>query len=92
MPNLGRGDAKIKYDVILQPGHYGRTKETGGNLGTGGAVVSEQKLAAYIVAQTSEYLKAEKVNVLVVPADDLEKARAQNRRLRHQSTWCFSER
>jgi hypothetical protein len=74
MPNLGRGDTKSKYDVILQPGHYGRTKETGGNLGTAGAMVSEQKLAAYIVAQMSDYLKAENVNVLVVQADDFEKS------------------
>lgn len=31
IPNLGRGDPKIRYDVILQPGHYGRTSgKTGG--------------------------------------------------------------
>src|SRR5690349_18259911 len=41
------GKAGILYDVIVQPGHYGRRS---GALGTSGARVSEKELAAYLAA------------------------------------------
>jgi len=71
LPNLGRGDPKIQYDVILQPGHYGRTS---GKTGGEGKQVSEQQLVAFIVAHTASYLLTQKMNVLVVSADDFDRS------------------
>lgn len=70
MPNLGPGDPAIKYDVVLQPGHYLRKKGAGKNLGTSGKEVSEQELVAFITANVAKYLIDNKANVLVVSADD----------------------
>jgi hypothetical protein len=68
MPNLGQGDPQKKYQVILQPGHYGRT--SGGNLGTSGKKISEQKLVAFITANVAKYLIDNGVDVLVISADN----------------------
>lgn len=62
------GDANIKYDVILQAGHYKRAK---GNTGASGNKVSEQQLAAYLVKGVSDILKKDKkLKVLVLSADE----------------------
>lgn len=62
------GDAKIKYDVILQAGHYKRAK---GNTGASGKEVSEQQLAAYLVKGVSDILKKDKkLKILVLSADE----------------------
>lgn len=71
VPNLGRGDPKAQYDVILQPGHFGRTS---GATGGEGRQVSEQELVAYIVAHAATYLIDQKLKVLVVSADDFDKS------------------
>jgi N-acetylmuramoyl-L-alanine amidase len=63
---LSAGDRGVRYDVILQPGHYGRRT---GRVGTSGALVSERALVAYVVAKTAEALRARGFNVLVVSAD-----------------------
>ena len=61
------GAPNAKYDVILQPGHYGRTK---GATGASGAKVSEQEIVAYLVGSVAMRLKASGFNVIVVPADN----------------------
>ena len=60
------GDPHVTYDVILQPGHYGRHS---GATGTAGRLVSEQQLAAYVVGVAAQRLRQRNLNVLVVPAD-----------------------
>lgn len=59
-----------KYDVILQPGHYGRST---GRTGTGGRFVSEQHLAAYVASRTAEVLRKSGKKVLIVSADQYRK-------------------
>jgi hypothetical protein len=71
MPHLGKGDPKENYQIILQPGHYGRIK---GKLGTSGHQVSEQQLVAFITANVANYLIKEGVKVLVISADDYNKS------------------
>lgn len=63
---VSKGDAKLSYDIILQPGHYGRLK---GKTGASGKVVSERALNSYFVAQIAKQLRADGHKVLVVPAD-----------------------
>lgn len=60
------GDAKVEYDVILQPGHY--LRKTGAT-GAQGPTVSERALVAYIVGEVARDLKAKNLNVLIVSAD-----------------------
>lgn len=60
------GKTDVRYDIIVQPGHYLRTK---GALGTSGKKVSEQQLVAYIVRVIATQLSAGGLKVLVVPAD-----------------------
>lgn len=54
------------YDVILQPGHYGRVQ---GKIGTSGHYVLERALAAYITDITATKLREGGLSVLVVSAD-----------------------
>ena len=68
MPNLSEGDPAKKYDIVLQPGHY--LRKPPGKLGTSGAEVSEQELVAFITANVAKHLIDNKMNVLVVSADD----------------------
>jgi N-acetylmuramoyl-L-alanine amidase len=56
-----------RYDVILQPGHYGRTK---GSTGTGGKLISEQRLSAFVVSRAAEILRKSGKKVLIVSADN----------------------
>ncbi|MBW4707171.1 N-acetylmuramoyl-L-alanine amidase [Roseobacter sp. YSTF-M11] len=63
---VSNGDTSTLYDVILQPGHYGRTS---GSTGGGGALISEQKLAAGIVERLASRLKELGHSVAVIPAD-----------------------
>jgi N-acetylmuramoyl-L-alanine amidase len=67
---VSRGDASVAYDVILQPGHYGRKK---GATGASGAKISERALNAHIVRQIAEQLAGKGLKVLVVPADGVQK-------------------
>jgi N-acetylmuramoyl-L-alanine amidase len=55
-----------KYDVIIQPGHYGRPP---GKLGTHGKSVTEQELVAYIAGVVAERLRHDSLSVLVISAD-----------------------
>lgn len=64
---VASGVANHRYDVILQPGHYGRTK---GRVGTSGSLVSERALVAHMVRQMTSELSAKGLDVLVVSADD----------------------
>ncbi len=57
----------VVYDVILQPGHYGRTQ---GRVGTHGQLVSERALVAYIAGMVSDALRQRGVKVMLVKADD----------------------
>jgi N-acetylmuramoyl-L-alanine amidase len=66
IPNVALGERGVVYDVILQPGHYGRTT---GAVGTSGALVSERALVAYITGRVATDLRARGLNVLVVSAD-----------------------
>lgn len=66
IPGLGSGDLNEKYDIIIQPGHYGRKS---GKTGAEGSKTSEQKLVAFIAAKISQRLTEQKVKILVVPAD-----------------------
>jgi N-acetylmuramoyl-L-alanine amidase len=61
------GQRGVKYDVILQPGHYGRKT---GAVGTSGKSVSERALVAYITNIIAESLRGDHHSVLVVSADD----------------------
>lgn len=64
---VSQGQQGVEYDVILQPGHYGRKS---GRLGTKGQWVSERALAAYITNMLAEKLRNEyKSSVLVISAD-----------------------
>ena len=49
------GTSGVEYDVILQPGHYGRQS---GATGTRGRLVTEQELVAYIVKEAATKLAA----------------------------------
>ena len=70
IPNLGPGDPHKNYQVILQPGHFGRTS---GRTGGAGANVTEQELVAFIVAKTAAYLITNHIDVLTIPADNFDK-------------------
>jgi hypothetical protein len=63
---VSEGERGVKYDVILQPGHYGRVT---GRIGTTGQRVSERALAAYITNILAQRLRADGDSVLVVSAD-----------------------
>lgn len=67
---ISRGDVDIRYDVILQPGHFWRTS---GATGTEGQHVSERNLVALIVKDTARLLRAEGHSVLVIGADGFNK-------------------
>jgi N-acetylmuramoyl-L-alanine amidase len=54
------------YDIILQPGHYGRPP---GKLGTHGDFVTERALVAYIADVTARRLRDDGLSVLLVSAD-----------------------
>lgn len=56
----------VSYDVILQPGHYGRLS---GAVGTSGQLVSERALVSYMTGVAAEELRDAHVSVLVVSAD-----------------------
>jgi N-acetylmuramoyl-L-alanine amidase len=66
IPGVSEGKIGEEYDVILQPGHYGRPP---GLLGTSGQIVSERALVAYITGVTAENLRKSGYKVLVVSAD-----------------------
>jgi hypothetical protein len=68
---VSAGDPAMQYDVILQPGHYGRKK---GRTGASGAVVSERALNAHFVSEIAKQLSAGGLKVLVVPADGVKKS------------------
>lgn len=56
----------VAYDVIVQPGHYGRPP---GKLGTEGHFVTERALVAYIADVAARRLRSDGLSVLVVSAD-----------------------
>lgn len=62
------GSRDMAYDVILQPGHYGRTK---GATGASGSLLSEQDIVAYLVRSVAARLRSANYNVIVVPADNV---------------------
>lgn len=66
---IGVGERGVTYDVILQPGHYGRTPPSG-KLGTSGYLVSEQALVAFISSVIADQLRRDNVSVLVISADN----------------------
>jgi N-acetylmuramoyl-L-alanine amidase len=66
IPEVSEGKRGFKYDVILQPGHYGRTT---GAVGTAGRLVSERALAAYVTNIAAQRLRSSGNSVLVVSAD-----------------------
>lgn len=70
IPGIAAGDAAIIYDVILQPGHYGRTS---GRTGTSGKLVSEQELTAFVARRAADQLRGAGLKVLVVSADGYRK-------------------
>lgn len=64
---MSTGARGVKYDVILQPGHYGRPP---GPIGTAGHFVSERALVAYITNVVAEQIRRDGNSVLVVSADN----------------------
>jgi N-acetylmuramoyl-L-alanine amidase len=66
IPYTAKGERDVRYDVILQPGHYGRPP---GLVGTAGAKVSERALVKYITRQVADDLMNSGYRVLVVSAD-----------------------
>jgi N-acetylmuramoyl-L-alanine amidase len=64
---VSEGRRDIKYDVILQPGHYGRKV---GAVGTTGERVSERALASYVTNVIAKSLRRTGNSVLVVSADN----------------------
>ena len=65
---ISEGNRGVKYDVILQPGHYGRPPDAGPR-GTAGADVTERALATYITNEIVKKLREDHLNVLVVSAN-----------------------
>lgn len=70
-----RGDAAQNYDVIIQIGHYPRTK---GRTGGQGKYVNEQQMAALVSVGIVQQLASAKVNgkpisALLIGADDFTK-------------------
>jgi N-acetylmuramoyl-L-alanine amidase len=63
---VSTGTRGVKYDVILQSGHYGRPP---GPVGTSGHLVSERALVAYITNVIAEELRRGGDSVLVLSAD-----------------------
>lgn len=63
---VSKGERGVKYDVILQPGHYGRLS---GRVGTAGKWVSERALASYITNILATKLRSYGDSVLVISAD-----------------------
>lgn len=63
---ISEGERGVTYDVILQPGHYGRPP---GPVGTSGKIVSERALVAYITKLAADDLRRSGNSVLVVSAD-----------------------
>jgi N-acetylmuramoyl-L-alanine amidase len=61
------GNKGTTYDVILQPGHYGRMH---GKIGTSGHYVLERALAAYITDIVATKLREGGLSVLVISADN----------------------
>jgi hypothetical protein len=66
---IGHAVRGTVYDVILQPGHYGRPPGPG-NQGTHGRFVSERALATYLTDALATELRNRSLSVLVVPAND----------------------
>ena len=66
IPDVARGAANVQYDVVLQPGHYGRKT---GKVGTAGKLVSERALVAFVAGQIAAELRRKGFKVLVVSAD-----------------------
>jgi N-acetylmuramoyl-L-alanine amidase len=67
LQEISRGERGVAYDVILQPGHYGRST---GRLGTAGQFVSERALVAYIAHVAASSLQSDGDSVLVISADN----------------------
>jgi len=63
------GDPNMEYDLIIQPGHFGRTK---GATGGEGKYVTEQQITAKIVEGLASILRQRGLNVAVIPADGFE--------------------
>lgn len=61
----------VVYDVIIQPGHYGRTRGATGGEGklTSGATITERELVAEIGARLASRLIELGLNVAVIKAD-----------------------
>jgi hypothetical protein len=57
----------VESEVIIQVGHFPRTK---GKTGGQGAYVSEQEVAAYIASLMGEYLSDYKVDFRIIAADN----------------------
>lgn len=60
------GARGLEYDVVVQPGHYGRTS---GKVGTAGALISERAFVAHIAKEVAAGLSESGLRVLLVPAD-----------------------
>jgi hypothetical protein len=60
------GDPSKDYDLVLQPGHYGRTS---GATGGEGKYVTEQQIAAKIVDILASNLRKRGVTLAIIPAD-----------------------
>jgi N-acetylmuramoyl-L-alanine amidase len=75
LPGVSAGTRGVKYDVILQPGHYGRIH---GAIGTAGQFVSERALAAYVTNVIAQSLRSAGDSVLVVSADDYLRPTSRN--------------
>lgn len=55
------------YDVIIQPGHFGRIEHARGASGTR---VSEQVLMTFLAREIATQLRSQNLDVLVISADD----------------------
>jgi N-acetylmuramoyl-L-alanine amidase len=64
---VAAGEPGVKYDVILQPGHYGRKT---GKTGAQGKLVSERALVAHVVRNVHDRLQEAGFKVLVISADN----------------------
>jgi N-acetylmuramoyl-L-alanine amidase len=63
---ISTGASGTTYDVVIQPGHYGRQT---GTVGTSGVLVSERALVAHIAREVAAGLSNSGLKVLLVPAD-----------------------
>lgn len=68
---VGVGVATETYDIVIQPGHYGRkTGATGASGKVAAKTISERALVAFVAGQAADQLRKKGHKVLLISADE----------------------